>query len=577
MASHGSVRRSQVVTTYGPGALVAVDDESFMVAGIHRWPVQEADAVPERRLEDQLRVHSLYLPPSEGDAFERPRGIPVIRFPLMHSCPGCKRLDWHWNLSDGDRNSCNRCDRPLVPSRFVTACDAGHIEDFPYLRWVHHGAAGDGAHRLELTATGKSAALRDIMVSCSCGAARTLEGAFDRRELSQVARCNGRRPWLGDQEECGAALRTLQRGASNVWFSSVRSALSIPPWSDGVFQLLERYWLMLKNMDDPAKLRNVLEGMGAALTAHGHELDEIVRAVLARQAEEAGDRGDATSLRRDEYRALLAGREERDQDQQFVASAGPPPNALGNLFDRIAIVPRLREVRVLVGFTRLHPPSGDDSDGASALAPLARGETGWLPAIEVKGEGLFLRWDEQTLAAWEASPNVRQRVRALAERHQALAEQRGAKQSRPVTPRLVLIHTFAHVLIDQMSLDAGYPAASLRERLYVDDDMRGLLIYTATSDSAGSLGGIVAQGAPGRLASLVREAVNRAAWCSADPVCIEATATGADGLNMAACHACTLLPEVSCEERNTLLDRALLVGTPTMPRLGYFVELLEGD
>jgi hypothetical protein len=141
---------------------------------------------------------------------------------------------------------------------------------------------------------------------------------------------------------------------------------------------------------------------------------------------------------------------------------------------------------------------------------------------------------------------------------------------------LVLIHTFAHVLIDQMSLDAGYPAASLRERLYVDDDMRGLLIYTATSDSAGSLGGIVAQGAPDRLASLVREAVNRAAWCSADPVCIEATATGADGLNMAACHACTLLPEVSCEERNMLLDRALLVGTPRATQLGYFVDLLEG-
>ena len=232
-------------------------------------------------------------------------------------------------------------------------------------RWVHGGAAGDGDHRLELTTTGKSAALRDIMVSCSCGATRTLEGAFDRRELSHVARCNGRRPWLGDQEDCGAALRTLQRGASNVWFSSVRSALSIPPWSDGVFQLLERYWLMLKNMDDPGKLRNVLEGMGAALTAHGHDLDEIVRAVLARQADEAGDRGDAASLRRDEYGALLAGREERDQDQQFVASAGPPPEELAGLFDRVAIVPRLREVRVLVGFTRLHPPSGDDSDGAS--------------------------------------------------------------------------------------------------------------------------------------------------------------------------------------------------------------------
>jgi hypothetical protein len=140
-----------------------------------------------------------------------------------------------------------------------------------------------------------------------------------------------------------------------------------------------------------------------------------------------------------------------------------------------------------------------------------------------------------------------------------------------------MIHTFAHVLIDQMSLDAGYPVASLRERLYVDEDMRGLLIYTATSDSAGSLGGVVAQGASERLEGLVREGVNRAAWCSADPVCIEARVTGADGLNVAACHACALLPEVSCEERNMLLDRALLVGTPETPELGYFVELLEDE
>jgi hypothetical protein len=472
---------------------------------------------------------------------------------------------------------CNKCERPLVPSRFVTACDAGHVEDFPYSRWVHEGSQGDGEHHLELTASGKSAALRDIRISCSCGAKRTLEGAFDRRDLSHIARCSGRRPWLGDQEECGAGLRTLQRGASNVWFSSVRSALSIPPWSDGVFQLLERHWLMLRTVDDEAMLRNFLKGMGASLTAHGHDINEIVRAVFARQAEEKGDADGATNLRRDEYGALLAGRAERDQDQQFVAASGPAPPGLDGYFDRTAVVSRLREVRVLVGFTRLHPPPGEETETATSLAPLGKGESTWRPAIEVKGEGLFLRWDEQRLAAWEADPRIRRRVAELDERDRRLAEQRTAKNRRLITPRLVLIHTFAHVLIDQMSLDAGYPSASLRERLYVDEDMRGLLIYTATTDSGGSLGGVVAQGVPERLTGLIREGVKRAAWCSADPVCIEATATGADGLNMAACHACALLPEVSCEERNKLLDRALLIGTPEEPSLGYFHEMLAEE
>ena len=126
-----------------------------------------------------------------------------------------------------------------------------------------------------------------------------------------------------------------------------------------------------------------------------------------------------------------------------------------------------------------------------------------------------------------------------------------------------------------MALDAGYPAASLRERLYVGEDMRGFLVYTATTDSAGSLGGL---GRAGR-ARQAREALPRpsraAGWCSADPICVETRAQGADGLNLAACHACALLPETSCEEMNILLDRALLVGTPDDPTLGFFVDPLS--
>src|SRR4051794_11651642 len=130
MTRLGSVRRSQVVTTYGPGALIAVDDESFMVAGLDRWDVVDSDTVPERRLEQQLRVHALYLPPSETETFRSRRGLPVIRFPLMHTCPECDRLDWYWKLSSDEKNVCGRCDRALVPSRFVVACANGHIDDF---------------------------------------------------------------------------------------------------------------------------------------------------------------------------------------------------------------------------------------------------------------------------------------------------------------------------------------------------------------------------------------------------------------------------------------------------------------
>ena len=158
---------------------------------------------------------------------------------------------------------------------------------FPYHSWVHGPGVPFEGHSLRLVATGASAALRDIVIKCSCDASRSLDGAFERHTLAEVSRCQGRRPWLGDQkEQCGAGLRTLQRGASNVWFSSVLSALSIPPWSDGVFQVLGSQWPTLKSIDDPQMLRAVLKGLGAPLLARGHDLDELVQAVVARQVSE---------------------------------------------------------------------------------------------------------------------------------------------------------------------------------------------------------------------------------------------------------------------------------------------------
>ncbi len=572
MTNLGSVRRSQVVTTYGPGALIAVDDESFMVAGIDRWDIVDADVIPERRLERQLHVHSLYLPPAQTENFAAPRGLPVIRFPLMHSCPECRRLDWYWKLADGDRNVCARCDRPLVPSRFVVACDSGHIDDFPYARWAHGGRVPEGDHRLELVTRGASASLRDIVVSCSCGARETLDGAFDRRKIAAITSCQGRRPWLGDQEDCGASVRTLQRGASNVWFSSVRSVLSIPPWSDGVFQLLERHWLTLRSVSDVTTLRNILTGMGAALAVHKYDVEELIRAVLARQAEESGEDTPADSTRLQEHAALLAGRPEVDQKQQFVAEPFPVPERLTSYFDHAVAVPRLREVRALVGFTRLQPESGERGD-VDRLAPLTKTDATWLPAIEVRGEGVLLELSRERLEHWEFLDEVQERVRMLDASNRRRASERNLPEPEPLRPRFVLVHSLAHAVIEQLSLDAGYPAASLRERLYVSDEAAGLLIYTATSDSAGSLGGLIAQTRADRLADVVAEALSRATWCSSDPVCIESTGTGVDALNLAACHACSLLPETSCEHMNCFLDRALLIGTPDRRTVGYFADL----
>ena len=219
-------------------------------------------------------------------------------------------------------------------------------------------------------------------------------------------------------------------------------------------------------------------------------------------------------------------------------------------------------------FGRLFPPMPEDP--AEFRAPLYEVNPGWLPGIEVSGEGLFLRLREQDLASWELRANVRHRARRIDDNFVARLARQGLKPTRAVTPRFILAHTLAHALIGQFSLDSGYPAAALRERIYVGENMAGLLIYTATSDSAGSFGGLIAQADGGKLDIALGEALARISWCSGDPLCVESDASGTDSLNLAACHACVLLPEVSCEEFNVFLDRALVVGSPSDPSLGYF-------
>lgn len=566
-----TVRRTQLVTTYGIGAMIATRDEAVMVAGLEFWPVKVPD-LHEPRLERRLGVHGFVQPPA-GD---KAPGVPVVRFPLYHHCPSCDRLGRHWELADGGSTTCRICEVDLVPSRFVVACEHGHVDDFPYMQWLHGRTAWDKTHRLSLTSSGVSAALRDVVVSCDCGVpSRSLEGAFSRHELAEVSSCRGNRPWLKDTEDCGRPLHTLQRGASNVWFGHLTTALSIPPWSDAAFDAINRLWSVLRHLEDPEQIKDILEGMGGKAVL-GTSVDEVVHAVIARKNEEFGnDAADDVSFRRQEHDAIVTGRAETGADDQFVARRGEVPSAVASHVPGLVLVDRLREVRVLDGFTRLLPGTGESGD-ASTLAPISKEEPSWLPGIEVRGEGLFVNLLGDRLLRWERRKDVQERAAVLRRRH-AARELGGDVAKSFVSPRFVLAHTLAHALIDAFSLDAGYPAASLRERLYVAEDMAAVLVYTATSDSAGSLGGVVAQGEKKVFERALLEAVRRHAWCSADPVCIESEEQGVGGLNGAACHACALLPETSCEHRNVLLDRAFLVGAPGAPDMGYFHDLAPAD
>ncbi|GAA2886381.1 DUF1998 domain-containing protein [Streptomyces mexicanus] len=595
----GTVRRAQAITTYGVGSLVAVDHESFIVSGLDEadrgWSDREAPHIHERRLERLLGVDHFRLPPASDD--DSTDGLRVRRFPLMHSCPECNELQRHRDFAPPPgRSVCGTCEVDLVPSRFVVACEAGHLDEFPYWQWVHRstergsGAFGKCGGKLMMRTSGRTSSLRSILISCTCGKVPevSMEGSFRRSALKDLGlTCRGTRPWLGTSvpaEGCGRPLRTLQRGSSSVWQPVLKSALSIPPWSNGRADPLAEHWEALRQFDRREHVEIYLKGAFKGRPCP-IPLDEVMTLLAAEREEDA--EGEAApsfdhryrALRNKEYERLRAGNDESEhsREEEFVCES---PLGDSSVLDPLGVtgpmlVKKLREVRALKAFTRL--VDAESTTDAKEM-PLSEKPLRWLPAMEVRGEGVFLRLDEERLGAWEKAPAVAARAERIRAAHQRVLDQRADDPSRavpsPATPRMVLLHTLAHVLINEWSLEAGYPAASLRERLYATDDMAGLLVYTATSDSAGSLGGLVAQGEPELLDRAIRSAVRRAEWCSADPLCIESEAAGTTGTNLAACHACVMLPETSCEHNNELLDRALLVGTPEGPALGFFATAL---
>ena len=559
----GSVRRSSLVSTFGVGSLLPAGEDSVMVCGLDDWP--RGEEIEEPRLAASLGVAGFRSPPAGFKGGD----IPAVRFPVWVFCTACRRLGPWWEIASSGERLCDHCNEGTSPSRFVVCCSNGHIEDFPYRAWVHEtGHVEPAGHELRLVSRGHTSSLADILVSCSCGRSRSMNGAFDFGAFRGLRACSGARPWLATNDErCTAELRTLQRGSSNVWFAATRSAISIPS-IDHVADLFVRRNLRDVAPDAPSDLVASMFNPPVGL-----DRDDVrcaidrMRAPVASSAV-VSDR----DLRSEEYRALVAGSASFADDAMFRCDAVDIGNVdLPKVVAQVARVGRLREVRALVGFTRLVPPA--DSSTAT-LAPLDdTGKVHWLPAVEVLGEGVFIRLDADILDSWARSPLAVRRSGELL-RTRARAGENSLSAGMDVSPKSLALHSLAHVLVDEMSLSSGYPAAAIRERIYDADDQAGVLVYTASADSAGSLGGLAAVSEPHRFAQTLINGLERARWCTADPVCAESSGSGIDGMNLAACHACLLLPEVSCERFNLGLDRISLVGSPGSLVGGLFSESL---
>ncbi|WP_199555250.1 DUF1998 domain-containing protein [Sandaracinobacteroides hominis] len=614
----GKIRRSQVVSTYGPGAIIDFRAGghggapiSVVAAGLDEWDnlsltpgLNNDQCIEEPRLQKQLNVAGFRLPPvgseitgKKPNEKKQGRRLSGIRFPAWLQCPRCELLqparEWREEPGDpalycGSCSSRSESGRPVhvVPVRFVLACESGHLDEFPWHAWVQHNAGCGRKKPLKLQSNG--AGLRGLIVSCTgCGASKSMDGAFSSASMKRLkVTCSGKRPWLpGPPETCQQSNPpvVVQRGASNLYFPAIASAISIPPWNDEFQTSLGHHWHALVSATTPENVNLIIELVVYPVWDGEPMSLEHMKARIWERLEllRAPDRQD---IRSEEYRQLAMGEATRGEEAEFSIRPEIVPTSLSGVLDRIVRVVRLREVRACYGFTRIYPPSGEFGTD-SGCAPLSAAAKKWLPAIEVRGEGIFLTLNEKMLREWEREdgPAAARAAIVNAQWRQAWKERMGDEAEPPsvIQPRLMLIHSFSHALMRQLSLECGYSTSSLRERLYADTTlpgMCGVLIYTSTADADGTLGGLVRQGKPQRMERLVIDAIRSMEWCSSDPLCVKGFSSLSEGSNLAACHSCILAPETACEHFNRFLDRAMLVGTPDDPQLGFFSSLLtRGD
>lgn len=600
-----SVRAAQAVLQYGVGAMVDFSDQTLVTAAPEYWS-------GIRRIYDDRFAKAL-----DVDYFALPTNISYSRFPEWYFCPKCRKFQplKKWiaeykknakaNMLERDaymveHMQCPRCRQDLVVARIVTVCEKGHLNDFPWIKWVHAKSRKPICCNPELkfkTGASGTEGLEGLSISCSCGAVASLKGAFDKdcfQKLDEDAgvsqfRCEGNHPFRHTKEKCTCYPKTIQRGASSVYFPIVHSSLVIPPYANKLNAKIEQSkaydncMTVICDEDPEERLPTITKRLPKWAEKIALEIGaprmEVEKVLSEKWLEPKSESVDVTSdqYRMEEYTALSgkvstagSGFGDFSREEMDISEYGLPH------IKSISLIDKVRVVNALIGFSRIQQATSSRDAG---FVPVKEPDTRWYPAYEVRGEGIFIELNQRDIDTWiDTHPEVTERAARLNSNYAASFT--GTSHPRTITPKFLLLHTLSHLLISQLSFECGYSIASLSERLYCNSEsgektMAGIFIYTASGDAEGTLGGLVRQGRPDAFPRILKKAIANAKTCSNDPVCIMSRGQGRESLNLAACHACGLLPETCCEERNVFLDRGVIVGTYENPEIGFWNDLFK--
>lgn len=624
------LRRGQLVTTFGPGSLViSPEGESAMIGSLDKWyhdknenPIDTLDEfeIQEFRLRSILKVDKLLMPPdyrpgykykNAGDALTQTNTdiyIPLLRFPTWHYCPVCKTLQQSEMSNRTSWLDCKVCKdrRKMIQVPFVTVCNQGHISDFPWREWVHKDEDTRCEGIMRLTSTG-GATLDSLKVKCSCNKERSLRGIMTRRndsnheeegisELSKrlnengnLYQCKGHKPWYGslrENEKCTSYPVAVLKNSINVYYPNTISAIYLPGENPAVERLINMFerngitssWLKITDVID--KKIEIIKKM-CPPEIQEFKKSDIELAILyiegdlddGQAQEKIYSKNTEKELRKKEFETLVNDVETSNlkvrHEWRYIEGE---TKGLATNFTLINRVTKLKETIALTGFNRLS--TNDDESSSNKIENGKRLlfkdpdliQNKWLPAYKVYGEGIFFTLNTEKLRFWEESHDVQRYFNKLLTR---VERSRTNIDETILSPRNILMHTLSHIIIDELALTCGYNSASIRERLYIDDEQCGILIYTSSGDIDGTFGGLVRMGKTEKFFPVVDKAIDKARWCSSDPVCSEigkSSGQGVNNLNGAACHSCSYLPETSCELGNLFLDRTLLIDS----NIGFF-------
>ena len=592
----GSIRPSQVTRTFGPGSIYDNQRDSVIIMGLDFWKREKFKIITDELLLQEIRrskfdtVEALVSTSSSEDP-DNPGTVPVRTFPTWGFCPKCNKLVPGRNNKTGANMVCNSMEckerernddkfklPKTYPVRFVMACKNGHLDEFPWYEWVHQNqkekdACGRDDAMLYLVGNPSSISLEGSAVECrnsKCDARKQeMRFALTKNALKRITfGCTKRRPWLNhDERSCTdiegeqEQMRGVFKGSTSMYFPLVRSAVTIPPFSSALAEAIDR------NREDIAKFRKkkyFKDWLKDKFPNADWTVDEAIE--MIERIEDFAKKNKDRDIRELEFKELNDVSKKGINDKEFVAeNSDDVPVRYADYIDKIVLVKKTRVVSAITGFTRMD--AYDPAEHAKVSA-LTKDNLTWLPAVENRGEGIFLSFKNSALNGWKQRGEVKERFgKIMTVQKKIKTDTKDWKHS----PKYVFLHTFSHAVMKSMARLAGYSIASFTERIYCSDSMAGIFIYTSSASSDGSLGGLVdiARKGESKIGYVLDNAVHASASCSCDPLCSMQEPEEKQGYVGAACHACELLPETCCENMNMLLDRGMIYRT-LRDDIGFF-------